>query len=168
MKLLRFLVPQTNLRVPHISLVFREIWGATVGGPFKPQEEAGLTGLGSALGASRIPWISAGKFLILEKGGQRPHPTSREKRARYGAPVIGFRVKRHTTKSPALIPTRFPSHSRLLLERHDVYAYLQAVLCPTQKHPTNWADIAIVPPPGQGNMPIRGQTVVGRIEIHPS
>ena len=56
-----FLCPDDNCRVPHISLVFREMWDtAAPPSSFITAND----------GSGKDPW----------------YPTSREKRARYGAP----------------------------------------------------------------------------------
>jgi hypothetical protein len=54
------------------------------GAPYLDQEELDVAAL------SR-------NVLILEKGGQWPPPTSRQKRARYGAPVMGCKDKGKVT-----------------------------------------------------------------------
>src|SRR5580704_848529 len=60
-----------------------------------------------------------------------------------------------------LFPTR-------LLQRHHIHPDLQAVFCAPEQNPANGADVAIIPAPSQGDVPVGGHAVVGGIEVHPS
>src|ERR1700679_2367684 len=78
-------------------------------------------------------------------------------------------ARRGWKKKPQVPPLRCQwGCGQQLLQRHHVHAYLQAVFCAAEQNPANGADVAVVPAPRQGDVPVGRHAVVGRVEIRPT
>jgi len=55
-----------------------------------------------------------------------------------------------------------------LLQRHNIHTGIQRMPSPAQQNPMHRAHIAVISPPRHRNMPIRGHTIIRRIETHPT
>src|ERR1700677_182037 len=54
------------------------------------------------------------------------------------------------------------------VQRHHIHSDLQAVFCAPEQNPANRADVAIIPAPSQGDVPVGRHAIVRGVEVHPS